>query len=79
MHLCLAFNFEHEHTSNDSQDIVFTAGSKVHKNVYHVNIPESENKHRSVKTLIMSSLTDIHIMCQTFTSLAQGLLNKCFL
>ena len=28
-HPCFEFNFEHEHTSNDLQDSVFTTGPKV--------------------------------------------------
>ena len=31
IHHCLTSNFEHEHASNDTLDIVFTTGSKAHK------------------------------------------------
>ena len=73
-HPYLAFNFEHEHTSNDSQDIAFTTGSQIHKNVFRVKILESENKHNSIKML-----TGIQIMSQTFMRLAQWILKIFFL
>ena len=71
-HPCLAFNFEHEHTSNGSQDKSAHNWVQGSQECFPCENTESENKHNSVKTLILSSLTGSQIMCHTFMSLAQG-------